>query len=55
MRTQAIEKLLKLIVKESKGAANLTPNMKNYMAKAEIILNRDDDRDASVIRELINQ
>ena len=53
MRQQALEEILRLILDEvDKGN---TPRMQQLKAKANIILNREDDRDASVIRELINE
>ena len=53
MRQQALEEILRLILDEvDKGN---TPRMQQLKVKANIILNREDDRDASVIRELINE
>lgn len=52
MRAQAIEKMLRLVLDEvDKGN---TPRMQQLKAKACILLDREDDRDASVIRELMN-
>lgn len=53
MRAQAIEKLLTLIVAEV-GYISNDPRLNTLKAKAHILLNRDDDRAASVIRELMN-
>lgn len=62
MRAQAIEKLLTLIA----GAVDDLPfrddvfwseeykRLSNLKAKAHILLNREDNRAASVIRELMN-
>lgn len=59
MRAQAMEKVLRKIIKELNYVdLALVPDASdaliNYMAKAEIILDRGDERAASVIREMIN-
>ena len=53
MRQQALEEILRLILDEV-GKGN-TPRMQQLKAKANIIMNREDNRDASVIRELMNE
>ena len=55
MRTQAIEKVLRLIVDECRSGEDDYYRIETLCAKAEILLNRDDNRAASVIRELMNE
>ena len=55
MRTQAIEKLMLLQAEE---AVKKNPDLNkliNYAAKAFILVDRSNERAASVIRELINR
>lgn len=52
MRANAMEKLLSLMV-EAYMDGNAEA-MANYVAKARIIMDRSDDKAASVIRELVN-
>ena len=49
MRAQAIEKFLRLIMEEKEVS-----RLDNLKAKASIVLDRGDDRAASVIREVMN-
>ncbi len=53
MRSQAVEKILRKICEEIPDDADVT--LRNYKVKAQIVMDRDDTRSASVIRELINQ
>lgn len=53
MRAQAIEKMLRLVLDEVGNGD--TPRMQQLKAKACILLDREDDRDESVIRELMNE
>lgn len=56
LRAQAMEKLLAKICDEVDHAVNPIPNhLRNYCTKARILMDRNDDRAASVIRELENQ
>lgn len=53
MRAQAFENLLKLIVDEYKYGSRTGPHMDNLIAKAQILLSREND--VSVLRELLNR
>jgi hypothetical protein len=50
MRAQAIEKILRLIMEETDAE-----RLANLKTKAHIILDREDNRAASVIREVMNE
>ena len=58
MRTEPIEKLLRMICDEVDHAVNPVPNrLRNYCTKARIVMDRssgNDNRAASVIREVMN-
>ena len=54
MRAQAMENLLKLMVKYLEQSHGNDPVVKNYCTKARVLLDREGNG-ASVIRELVNQ
>jgi len=54
MRAQAMENLLKLMVKYLEQSHGNDPVVKNYCTKARVLLDRESNG-ASVIRELVNQ
>lgn len=61
MRAQAIEKMLRLLSDEAQKVCDAVFDadiewcrFENLNAKAQILLDRDDSRSASVVREILN-
>lgn len=62
MRAVAIEKMLRAIIKNSEDVVYLdghgdgaADKQTNLLAKASILINRNDNRSASVIKEILNE
>lgn len=54
MRAQAIEQLMKLMIEAIEKDPLSDSYMQNLAAKGRILIDRSDDKSASVVRELIN-